>query len=240
MELNRKWLSSLALLTSIYCGALATHPAQASLAMQVLGNQVMAEEMILDGDTFVSSGPPTKSYMPFSPTLKYPSHITLQAIIHVKNPTRKTINLSKVAFDVYSYDPWTRHKHYVTTVIRHISPEAQRFLHIPAHEERHSPPNAKSLQFHVPYTALFHESSLNATPFQSLASVMNVVDENGSEPLTVMNFVIPTDNQRNLEFSLGNMDVQGIPVPAPLALASPWMAYGFARSMRKRMALRID
>lgn len=69
---------------------------------------------------------------------------------------------------------------------------------------------------------------------------MNVVDEDGSEPLTVMNFVTPLDSQRNLEFSLGNMDVQGIPVPAPLALAGPWMAYGFARSMRKRIALRMN
>ncbi len=146
-----------------------------------------------------------------------------------------------MAFDVYSYDPWTRHKHYVTTVIRHISPEAQRYLHIPPYGERHSPPNAKSLQFHVPYIALFHESSLNATPFQSLASAMNVAGEDGSEqPLTMMNFVSPLDSQRNLEFSLGNLDVQGVPVPAPLALAGPWMACHFARSMRKRMALRID
>jgi hypothetical protein len=238
MELNSKLLSSFALLTAICCGALATRPAQASLAMEVLGNQVMAEEMILDGDTFVSAGPPKKSYLPFNPTIKYPKHITLQAIIHVKNPTRKTINISKVSFDVYSHDPWTRHKHYVTTVIRHIPPAAQRFLHIPPHEERHSPPNAKSLQFHVPYTALFDESSLNATPFESLASAMNVVDEDGSEPLTVMNFVIPLNSQRNLELSLGNMDVQGIPVPAPLALAGPWMACHFARTMRKRMTLR--
>jgi hypothetical protein len=238
MELNRKLLSSLALFTSIYCGALATRPAQASLAMEVLGNQVMAEEMILDGDTFVSAGPPKKSYLPFNPTIKYPKHITLQAIIHVKNPTHETINISKVSFDVYSLDPWTRHKHHVTTVIRHIPPDVQRFLHIPPYGERHSPPTAKSLQFHVPYIALFDESSLNATPFQSLASAMNVVDEDGSEPLTVMNFVTPLDSQRNLEISLGNMDVQGIPVPAPLALAGPWMACHFARTMRKRMTLR--
>jgi hypothetical protein len=240
MELNRKLLSSLALLTAIYCGALATRPAKASLTMEVLANQVMAEEMILDGDTFVPSGPPQKSYMPFSPTLKYPSHITLQAIIHVKNPTHETINLSKVSFDVHSYDPWTGRKHYVTTVIRHIPPKVQRILHIPPYGEIHSPATAASLRFHVPFTALFDESSLNATPFQSLASVMNVVDEDGSEPLTVMNFVTPLDSQRNLEFSLGNMDVQGIPVPAPLALAGPWMAYGFARSMRKRIALRMN
>jgi len=73
MELNRKLLSSLALLTAIYCGALATRPAKASLAMEVLANQVMAEEMILDGDTFVPSGTPKKSYMPFSPTLNTPA-----------------------------------------------------------------------------------------------------------------------------------------------------------------------
>jgi hypothetical protein len=239
MELNQKLFSSLALLTSICCAGLAAEPAKASVAMEVLGNQVMAEDMILNDNTYVSLGTVSKSFMPFNPKLNYPSHVTLQAIIHVKNPFPYTINLSKVGFNVYTYDPWTRHKHYVTTVIRHISPEAQKFLHIPAHAERHSPPNAPSLRFHVPYASLFHESSLYASPFESVASTLNVVGEDDGEALTIMNVVSAANSERNLEFSLGSLDVQGIPVPGPLALAGPWVACHFASAMRKRTALRM-
>jgi hypothetical protein len=236
MKLSRDLLPSLAVVTTIWLAGSMAPPAKASLAMEVLGDQVMVENMILNGDTYASLGSFGKNTLPFEPSLKYPSHVTLQAILHVRNPTNKRINISKVAFDVYSYDPWTRHKHYVTTVIRHIPPDVQRYLHLGPHEERHSPPNAKSLQFHLPYTSLFHDSSLDASPFASLASAMNLVGEAEAESLSVMNVVSPANNQRNLEFFLGNMDVQGTPVPAPLGLAGPWLAYQFAKTLRRRTA----
>lgn len=240
MKLRMGPLAAFALLSGLCSAGLVTQPARAELSMDVLGDKVMAEEMALQGDTYVSLGSFSTNTLPFVPSRIYPSHITLQAVIHVRNPTDKTINLTKVGFDVYSYDPWTRHTHYVTTVIRHIPPAAQKYLHIPPHEERHSPPNAPSLRFHVPYSSLFHPSSLYALPFEPMAATLNLSSDDDVNALSVMDFVSAASTERSLAFSLGNLDVQGTPVPGPLALAFPCVAFRQAKQLRRRVAMRIS
>ncbi|MFN9631434.1 MAG: hypothetical protein ACK59A_14585 [Cyanobacteriota bacterium] len=238
--MNSRLLPHLLLLLTLGCVDLSTRPGQAQLALDVLGGEAMAEDMVLNGDLYQSLGTYSKTYMPFDPKMKYPEQVNLQAIVHVRNPFHETINITKVSFDVYSYDPWTRHSHYVTTVVRHISPEAQKFLHIPPYEVRHSPPKAKSLQFHVPYSSLFHPSSLTATPFSSMAAALNLTSAAASEPLSVLAAAPLSDSLRNLELSMLNMDVQATPVPGPLALGAPWAALHLARSIRQRRDSRLQ
>jgi hypothetical protein len=236
--MNSRLLPPLLLLLALGCGELSARPGKAQLALEVLGGEAMAEDMVLNGDLYESLGTYSKTSMPFDPKMKYPDHVNLQAIVHVRNPFHETINITKVSFDVYSYDPWTGHSHYVTTVVRHISPAAQQYLHIPPHEVRHSPPKAKSLQFHVPYSSLFHPSSLTATAPSSMASALGLTKGEPSGPLSVL-AAAPLSNSnslRNLELSMLEMNVQGTPVPGPLALGAPWAALRMARSIRHRRA----
>ncbi|MBD2550461.1 hypothetical protein H6G65_12880 [Microcystis elabens FACHB-917] len=227
----------------------AANQAKAVMMLDVVNHNVFAEDMqLVNNLKLVPLGTYTVSYMPFNPSLAYPDTINFQARIHVKNNTRKTLNISKVIFDIFSTDSKTLHRHLIGRVTRHIPPKLQKLLHLRPGQELSSPANAASLRIHFPFASVFDPSSLASPKAFTMTSVQGEdFDDTSLENVSNSFFtamepdqILDMEPERTLEFGLDNVEVSGEQpmedVPAPPLVLVPAVALRFAAKLRRRMA----